>query len=79
MKDDQLIRTVGVVCLSGVLGTRLAVIGNGPIPFFGFEVTPFGLTVIAVIVLALPETIDMLPFGPSRSDQDGNQQRKDEE
>jgi hypothetical protein len=66
MKDDQLIRGAGILGLTVVLVARLVVVGNGELPFLGFDVTPFGLYVVAVVILALPETIDMLPFGPTR-------------
>lgn len=67
MKDDQLIRGVGIGGLTVVLVVRLVVVGNGTLPFFGYNISPFGLYVVAAVLLALPETIDMLPFGPTRA------------
>lgn len=66
MKNDQIVRIT-----SGILGTvaylgRLAFVGNGTIDVFGYHSNPFAFLVIALVVLALPETIDMLPFGPSK-------------
>jgi hypothetical protein len=66
MKDDQLIRIIGIVAVLAGLSVRLVTIGNGNISLFGFSMTPYSLAVLAVVVLALPETIDKLPFGPSR-------------
>lgn len=67
MKDDQLIRGVGIIAVVIVLVTRLVVIGNGPVSLFGYQAAPFALGIVAIILLALPETIDKLPFGPTRS------------
>lgn len=67
MRDDQLIRAVGILVAGGGYTVRSIFIGNGTIPFLGFNITPFGLLMAAVVLMALPETIDMLPFGPTRS------------
>jgi len=66
MKDDQLIRTVGVVAAASSYIARVAFVGNGPIGLFGYEAEPFAMMLLAVVVLALPETVDMMPFGPTR-------------
>jgi hypothetical protein len=66
MKDDQLIRGVGILGVVVVLVTRLVTIGNGAVTLFGYQAAPFALGVVAIILLALPETIDKLPFGPTR-------------
>jgi hypothetical protein len=66
MKDDQLIRGVGILAVVVIVVTRLLTIGNGPITLFGWEAAPTALGVVVVLFLALPETIDMLPVGPTR-------------
>lgn len=66
MRQDQTIRAVGIVAVVALLASRLIAVGNGEIPFFGFAITPFGLAVVAVFCLALPEVIDMIPVGPTR-------------
>jgi len=54
-----------------VVGTayiaRLLVVGNGTIGALGYDLNPYIVAVAAMVMLALPETINMLPFGPSRS------------
>jgi hypothetical protein len=47
---------------------RTFVVGNGTIPFLGYELSAFGLLMIAVILMAAPETVEMFPWGPSRND-----------
>lgn len=68
MRDDQLLRGVGAVVLCVAYVVRTLVVGNGAIEVFQYELAPFGLFALCVVVLALPETIEMLPFGPSRAD-----------
>jgi len=58
---------LGAVLLASAYIARLVVIGNGSISALGYDLNPYVVTVAAVVMLALPETIDMLPFGPSRS------------
>jgi len=66
MKDDQLIRGIGIAAVVIVVVTRLVMVGNGAISLFGWEAAPTALGVMVILFLALPETIDMLPVGPSR-------------
>ena len=67
MRDDQRIRGVGIVMIGLAYAVKLVTVGDGPIEIFGHTTNGFGFLVLAVIVLALPETIDMLPVGPTRS------------
>jgi len=46
--------------------SRLVTVGNGAIAIFGYEIAPLGLFVFVITVLAIPETLDRLPFGPSK-------------
>lgn len=66
MKNDQLIRGVGILAVVVIVVARILAVGNGPITLFGYQAAPTALGVVVVLVLALPETIDMLPFGPKR-------------
>jgi hypothetical protein len=66
MRDDQRIRLAGILCTTLGYAARLHVVGNGSIPFFGYNISPFGLWILAIVVITLPEVIEMLPFGPSR-------------
>jgi hypothetical protein len=67
MRGDQQIRAVGIMAATLGYSVHTAVVGNGGIPFLGYDISAFGLLVISVILMALPETIDMLPFGPRRT------------
>lgn len=66
MRGDQKIRAVGIVSLAAVYSVRTVAVGDGAIPFLSYHISAFGLVVIAAVLMALPETLDMLPFGPSR-------------
>lgn len=66
MKDDQLLRGAGIIVVTIAYSIRLVTIGNGDVGAFGYTANPFVLFLFAVVVLALPETIDRLPFGPTR-------------
>jgi len=66
MRDDQRIRVVGIVCATVGYSVRTFIVGNGTIPFLGYELSAFGLLMIAVILMAAPETVEMFPWGPSR-------------
>jgi hypothetical protein len=66
VRGDQQIRSVGIAGATVAYAVHTYVVGNGGIPFLGYEISAFGLLIVAVIVMALPETIDMLPFGPVR-------------
>lgn len=66
MRDDQRIRGVGAVAMTVAYVVRTIVVGDGSIQFLQWSLAPFGLLAIAIIILSLPETIEMLPFGPTR-------------
>lgn len=68
MRDDQLIRGVAIVASAFVYVARLALHGNGPVGFIGYEANAFALTLAAFVVLALPETIDRLPYFKNRTE-----------
>lgn len=67
MRDDQILRGVVAVACTVAYGVRTLVLGNGSVNVFGYAAAPFGLLLIALVVLAVPETVDKLPFGPSRA------------
>ena len=66
MRKDQYLRGLGIVVVTVGFVVRLLTVGNGPFSIFGYEMTPFAAFLVVVVMLALPETIEMLPFGPSR-------------
>jgi len=66
MKADQWLRVIGIVATVAAYLGRLFLGGNGPIVFFGYETAPLAVVAIVVFLLAAPETVDRLPFGPSR-------------
>jgi hypothetical protein len=67
MKDDQILRGVGVVSVAVIMIVRLLVVGNGSVTVFGYEAAPVALGLLAIIILVSPETLNELPFGPTRS------------
>jgi hypothetical protein len=66
MKDDQFIRgALGVAAVGMYLG-HIALNGSGSLAIPGVgEVHPFLLTLAAVVILAVPEILNKIPFGRS--------------
>jgi len=67
MRDDQQIRMLATLVVGAAYIARLVVIGNGSISALGYNLNPYVVAVAAMVMLALPETIDMMPLGPSKS------------
>ena len=65
MRDDQKIRAAGMGTVGVSYGFRLYLIGNGVITVFGFKADAFGLAMLCIVVLAMPETLNYLPIGPT--------------
>jgi hypothetical protein len=66
MRDDQVVRICcGAFVTLAYLG-RLFVHGNGPVDFFGYSANSFVVMGLFCFFLAVPETLDRLPFGPTR-------------
>lgn len=66
MEAHQLLRGAGMAAALVAFLARLVTVGNGTVDVFGFRAPPFALFLLVVVVLALPETIDRLPWGPTR-------------
>lgn len=67
MKDDQIVRIVVAVCLVGAYYIHVGVNGGGSVSLFGFgPLKPFPFVAFFELVLAFPELVDRLPFGPTR-------------
>jgi len=67
MRDDQLIRGAMGVCATVAYGGRLVFIGNGTVALFGYHVNPFAFLLVILLILAIPETLEKAPIGPTRS------------
>lgn len=67
MKADQFVRIACGAFVTLAYGARLATVGNGPVVFLGYEGNPFALTLVILLLLAVPETLDRLPVGPSKN------------
>lgn len=67
MKGDQVVR--GIVAASTVTtyGLFVGLNGTGPVefPYLG-QWDPFAAVLCLLMLLAFPELIDRLPFGPTR-------------
>lgn len=69
MKNDQVVRSIGVVAVVALYGVFLTMNGSGVIRdgTLGIgPVHPFVATLATILLLALPELIHSLPFGPNR-------------
>lgn len=67
MKDDQTVRIFcGAFATVAYLG-RLHIRGSEVVEFLGYEANSFVFLLAIHLTLALPETLDMLPVGPTRS------------
>lgn len=53
-------------CATLAYAARLVTVGNGTIQVLGYAINPFGYLLIILLMLAIPETIEMLPFGPTK-------------
>lgn len=67
MIDEHDIRLAAILGTVSAYGLRVAFVGNGTVDLFNYQINPFALALLVMVVLALPETIDMLPFGPTRN------------
>jgi hypothetical protein len=66
MKDDQIVRIASGAFATISYCMRLYVHGNGPVNVLGYEPNSFVVVLVVLLTLALPETLDMLPIGPTR-------------
>lgn len=66
MKSDQIVRIVAIVGMSVSLAIFYGLNGTGPVATGFGVVSPFVVTVAFQLFCAVPEIIDMLPFGPTR-------------
>ena len=66
MNEDQSVQLGFGALVAVAYGGRLAVVGNGAVKLFSYQINPFALTLLVLLVLAVPETLDRLPFGPTR-------------
>lgn len=65
MKEDQIVRIACGAFATVAYTARLVTYGNGPISIFGYEPNSFAAVLIVFVILAFPETLDRLPFGPN--------------
>jgi hypothetical protein len=68
MRQDQLLRAVGMLCSVMAYGLFVGLNGGHTLMVLGYRSSPLAAVFLTVVVLALPETIEMLPFGPTRDD-----------
>jgi hypothetical protein len=66
MQDDQIVRVFSGVFVTIAYTARLIVHGNGPVGFVGYQANSFVVVAAILLLLAVPETLDRLPFGPTR-------------
>jgi len=68
MRTDQHIRLAGMGATLLAYGGYLLLNGSGPLVIGPYNISTFATVMFALVTLALPETLDRLPFGPSRGD-----------
>jgi len=67
MKQDQVIRAVAAVAVVAVYGIHVGVNGGESVTVWGTgPYHPFAVTLAVLVVIAVPEIIDRIPFGPTR-------------
>lgn len=66
MNTNQAVRGVVAGLITVAYAARLVTVGNGTVTAFGYAINPFALTLLVLLVLAVPETLDQLPVGPRR-------------
>jgi len=69
MRDDQTLRGIGIVALAAVYIAHAAFVGADSVSLWGASISSFGATVAGVVVITLPEVLEYVPVGPSRSSQ----------
>jgi len=67
LKEDQIVRIVCGLFVTFAYCSRLYLHGNGPVGFVGYQANSFVVVTVILLLLAVPETIDRLPFGPTSS------------
>lgn len=68
MENHQKVRLLGIIAvlLSYIVSSGLS--GTTELNLFGAQISRFALTLVVIVLLAAPETIEYLPFGPTRND-----------
>lgn len=66
MRDDQYLRGIGIGAVVMLTAMRLYVGGETVVAVGPYDIGVFPIAIAGIVVLALPETLDALPFGPDR-------------
>lgn len=66
MRDDQVVRIASGLFFTIAYCARLFVHGNGPVGILGYEPNSFVVLGVMLLTLAVPEWLEMVPFGPTR-------------
>lgn len=67
MKDDQIVRIACALSLIPIYYIHVGVNGGEAVHLFGVgTVQPFTFVATFELMLAFPELVDRLPFGPSK-------------
>lgn len=68
MRDDQLVRVAASFSVALIFASHVAFNGSGPVKVWLMpNQSPLFLALATQLMLAFPELLDRLPFGPNRS------------
>jgi len=69
MRNDQIVRVVTSLSVALMYSSHVAFNGSGPIPVpLMANQSPLVVGVATQLMLAFPELLDRLPYGPNRED-----------
>lgn len=64
--EDQVVRIACGLFVTASYSGRLVVHGNGPVQILGYDPNSYVVTVVVLLILAVPEIVDRVPLGPSK-------------
>jgi len=68
MRDDQIVRVAASFSVALIFASHVAFNGSAPVKVWLLaDQSPLFLALATQMLLAFPELIDRLPFGPTRS------------
>ena len=70
MRNDQLVRVAVSFSVALIFSSHVAFNGSGPVKVWLMpDQSPLFLALLTQLMLAFPELLDRVPFGPNRSEQ----------
>lgn len=66
LTEDQVVRIASGLFVTFAYSARLVTHGDGPVQVLGFAPNSFIVVCVILLTLAIPETLNNLPFGPTQ-------------